>query len=94
MQYHFVRKKQTFHPGVLNSETLADASVTVTVCAIYIDQCYSIFLGEDHISYCTTVREPDILCDVIFSGYVTFYQISTFFANIFFIIGKICFAAG
>jgi len=48
MQDHFVRKKQTVHSGVLNSDTLVDASVTV--CAIYIDQCSSNFLGED-ISY-------------------------------------------
>jgi len=92
MQYQFVRKKQTVHLGVLISDTLVDASVTV--CAIYIDQWSSNFLEEDHISHCTTIREPHILCNVIFSGYVTFYQINTFYANIFFIIGKMCFPAG
>jgi len=42
------------------------------------------FFGRGHISYCTTVRGPDILCQVIFSGYVTFYQRNTFFVNTFF----------
>ena len=42
------------------------------------------FLGEEHISYCTTLRGPDILCNMIFSGYITFYQIDTLFANIHF----------
>jgi len=40
--------------------------------------------GRDHISYCTTVRGPDVLRNVIFSGYVTFYQINTFFVNLLF----------
>jgi len=78
MQYQFVRKKQTVHPAVPNSDTLVDASVTVY--PIHIDQGFSIFLGEDNISYCTTVRGLDILRNVIFSGYVTF-QINTFFVN-------------
>jgi len=88
-----------FHhePPLPNSDTLVDASVTVY--QIHIDQGSAIFLGEDHISYGTTVREPDILRKVIFSGYVTFYQINIFFVNIeigyyFFIIVKMCFAAG
>ena len=54
------------------------------------------FFGRDHISYCTTVRGPDILRNVTFSGYATFYQFNTFFVNVlhyFFIIGKMCFAA-
>jgi len=42
------------------------------------------FLGRDHITYCTTVRGPGILRHVIFSGCVTFYQVNTFFVNIFF----------
>jgi len=29
MQYQFVRKKQTVHPAVPNSDTLIDASVTL-----------------------------------------------------------------
>jgi len=37
-------------------------------------------------SYYTTVRGPDILRNVIVSGYVTFYQISKFFVNIYFFI--------
>jgi len=44
------------------------------------------FLEEGHINYCTTVRESDILHNVIImwflSEYVTFYQINTFFVNI------------
>jgi len=38
------------------------------------------YVGEDHISYWTTVRGPDILRNVIFSGYAT----NIFFANILF----------
>jgi len=67
MQYQFVRKKQTIHPAVPNSGTLVDASVTVY--PIRVDQGSPI-LGECHISYCTTVRGPDILRNVIFPGYV------------------------
>ena len=93
MQYQFVRKKQTVHPAVSSSDTLVDASVTVY--PIHIDQASPNFLGEDHICYCTTVLGPDILRNVLFSGYVAFYQINTFFVNIlFFIIGTMCFAAG
>jgi len=40
--------------------------------------------GRDYISYCTTVREPDILRNVFFSGYVIFYQMNPFFVNILF----------
>jgi len=42
------------------------------------------FFGRDHISYCTTLRGPDTLPNVTFSGYATFYQSNTFFVNIFF----------
>jgi len=42
-----------------------------------------------HISHYTTVRGPDILCNVIVWAYVTFYQINKFFVRIFFFnIGK------
>ena len=44
MQHHFVRKKQTFHPAVPNSDTLVDTSVTVY--PFHIDQGSSEFLGE------------------------------------------------
>jgi len=44
MQYQFVRKKQTVHPVVPNSDTLVDASVAV--CSIPIDQDSSNVLGE------------------------------------------------
>jgi len=66
MQYQFVRKKQTVHPAVPNSDTFVDASVTVY--PIHIDQSSPKFLGEDRISYCKTVRGPDILRNVYFSG--------------------------
>jgi len=93
MRCKFVRKKKTVYPAVPNSDTLVDASVTVY--PIQYRPGSPTFLGEDHISYCTIVRGPDILCNLIFSGYVTLYQINIFFVNIwFFIIGKMCFAAG
>jgi len=68
------------HPAVPNSDTVADASMT----GYPIDQGSPKFLGEDHISYCKTVREPDILHNDIFSGYVPFYQTNRFFVNILF----------
>jgi len=82
MQYQFVRKNQMVHPAVPNSDTLVDASIIVY--PIHIDQGSPKFLGEDHISYCKTVRGPEILRNAIFSGYVTFYQINTSFVNILF----------
>jgi len=39
------------------------------------------FLSGGHISYFTTVRGPDVLRNVIVSGYVTIYQINKFFVN-------------
>jgi len=51
----------------------------VTVFPIDIDQGSSNVLGEDHISYCKTVRGPEIFIDV-FSIFVTF-QINTFIAG-------------
>jgi len=41
-------------------------------------------VGEGYKSYCTTIRGPDILPNVIVLGYVTFYQISTYFLDILF----------
>jgi len=81
--YQFIRKKKMVHPAIPNNDTLVDASVTV-YHSNHIDQGSPDFLGEDHISYCTTVRGTDILRNVIFSGYVSFYQINTFFVNISF----------
>jgi len=46
---------------------------------------FQTFLAESHMSYYTIVRGPDILRNVIVSGYVTFYQISKFFVNILFL---------
>jgi len=46
MQYKFVRKKQTVHPAVPNSDTLVDASVSVY--PIHIDKGSPNFLEEDH----------------------------------------------
>jgi len=64
------KTKQTVHPVVPNSDILVDASVTAY--PIHIDQGSPNVLVEDHISYSITVREPHSLCNVIFSGYVTF----------------------
>jgi len=66
---------------------------------IHVDQGSPIFLGEDRISYCTTVRVRgvDILRNVIFSEYTTIYQINRFLENslyYIFIVGKMYFAAG
>jgi len=69
MQYQFIRKKQTVHPAVPDSDTFVDASVAVY--PIHLDQVSPNFLGEDHISDYTTVLGPDILRNVIFSPYVT-----------------------
>ena len=40
------------------------------------------FLSEGHINYYTTVRGPDILRNMIVSGYVAFYKINKCFVNI------------
>jgi len=54
------------------------------------------FLSEGHISCYTTVRGPDILHNVIASGYVTFHYNNKFFVIIyyFFITNKMSYAAG
>jgi len=54
----------------------------MTVYPIHIDQGSPNFLEKNHISYCTTVRGSDILRYVIFSTYVKFCPINTFFVNI------------
>ena len=41
-------------------------------------------LGEGHISYCITLRGPDILSNVIGIGKIAFYQMNTIFVNISF----------
>ena len=82
MLYQFVCKKQTVHPAFPKSDSLAAASVTVY--PILIDQGFPNIWEKTTKSYCTTVRGPDILHNVIFSGYVTFYQINTIFVNILF----------
>jgi len=43
-----------------------------------------LFLSEGHTSYYTAVQGWKILCNVIVSGYVTFYQIRKCFVNAFF----------
>jgi len=48
---------------------------------ICIEQGLQTFSSEGHISYYTTVRESDVLRNVIVSGYVAFYQIEKFFVN-------------
>jgi len=67
--------------------------VVLAVCTVYtewyqllrVNQMKELIvvLPEGHITYCTTFREPDILRNVIISGYVTFYQMNKCFANIF-----------
>jgi len=52
------------HPAVPNKDPLVDASMTVY--PIHIDQGSPKIVGEDRISYCKTVRGPDILRNVIF----------------------------
>ena len=53
------------------------------------------FLPEGHISYCTTVRGPHTLHNVIVSGYATFYEINKCFVNVlFFHYWQCVFAAG
>jgi len=47
------KAKQTVYPAVFNCDTFVDAYVTVY--QIHIDQGSTNILGEDHISYCTTV---------------------------------------
>jgi len=44
------------------------------------------FLSKSYICNYTTVREPDILRNVIVSGYVTFYRINKCFLNVLFFI--------
>jgi len=41
-------------------------------------------MPDGQINYYTTVRGPDILLNVIVSGYVAFYQINKCFANALF----------
>jgi len=58
---------------------------SVKGCLYYWKLCYASdqgspnFLFKGHISSYTTVHGPDILCNVIASGYVTFCQIKKFF---------------
>jgi len=47
-----------------------------------VSQGLQTFVSEGHISYSATVRGSGIFRNVIVSGYVTFYQINTFFVNI------------
>jgi len=51
------------------------------VYPIHVDQGSTNFSGEDHTNYCTTVRGVDILRNVIFSEYITIYQINRFLGN-------------
>jgi len=47
-----------------------------SVCrALIYYRCLQTFLSEGHICYYATVRGPDILHNVIVSGYVTFYKV-------------------
>jgi len=79
MQYQFVRKKQTIHRAVSNSDTLVDACVTVYPS--HIDQGSPNFLGETTQAIAQQF-EGLTSCVMLFSRDVTFYQINTFFVNI------------
>jgi len=48
----------------------------------WLKQGLQTFLSEGHISFHATIREPDILRNVIVSWYVTFYQINNFFVDV------------
>jgi len=92
MQYQFVGKKQTVHPAAPNSHTLVDGSMTVY--PIYTDQGSPKCMGEDDISYCTTVRGPEIFRNAIFSGcYILPNQHIFRKYNIFSLLAK-CIAGG
>jgi len=95
MQYQFFRKKLLVNPAVPNSDTHNDAPVTV-YHPIQKHQGSPKFLGEDHISYRTTVRgRPTDSCIMCIFGIGSIYQNNTFFVNtLFFIIGKMYFASG
>ena len=86
-------QKANDSPAASKSDDLVDASMTGY--PIHIDQDYPKCLGEDHISYCKTVRGSDILRNVISSGHFPFYQINRFFVNkLFFSSLPKCIAAG
>ena len=48
----------------------------------WLKQGLQTFLSDGHISYCTAVRGPDIVGNVIVSCYVTFYQINNIFVDV------------
>jgi len=50
-------------------------------CLFFYSRGLQTFLSKGHISYYTTVRGPEILRNVIVSGYLTFRQINKFFVN-------------
>jgi len=82
---------------ILQFPTVTLVDVSVTVYPNHADHGSSNFLREDYISYCTTLRGPDNLFNVIFLGYTTVHCTkSTHFSQIYtvFIIGKMCFATG
>jgi len=79
-------------PPYTRSETGENAYLCTSPQSISIhclEQGSSNFLSEGHISYYTTVRGPDILRNVIVSGYDLFYQINKFFVNTSFVLSFI-----
>jgi len=70
------------HPAVPNRDTLAEAPMTGY--PIHIDQGCPNVLDEDHISYCKTVRGPDILRNVIFRDMLHSTKPTDFCKNIYF----------
>ena len=58
---------------------------TMHIFKVGIQQGFQTLLFEDHISCCTTLWGPDILRNMIVSGYVKFYQINKCFINSLFV---------
>jgi len=63
---------------MLHFLTVAPSSTRLRLSTQFIQTRALQIFGEEHISYCTTVREADLTRNVIFSGYIAFYQINTF----------------
>jgi len=61
-----------------------EMSVGDEIFNITLNKGLQTFLSEGHISFYTKVGGPDIFRNVIFSGYVTFYQINKVFVTLFF----------
>jgi len=52
-------------------------AIRINMAEKRLDQGLQTFLSKDHISYYTTVRGPDILRNLIASGYVKLYMLNS-----------------